>query len=238
MANLVAKAFIAKHYKCSFIEEIIMSSLESSKNLASVGSIMLFLSFIPFVGLIGLILVYLGMKGLSDYYKEPSIYQDALKGLIWGIIALIVTAVGVIFAFVVGIFTFGLGAIPIIIVLFVLDFVFYLLMAKNFRRAFSLLAQRSGEHSFETAGTLLWYGAILTIIGVGIIIIIIAWIFATIGFFSIKTTSQPTQTYGYNAPPPPPPTMTSQAQRYCPNCGTPVVANATFCPNCGKPLNT
>ena len=94
-----------------------MSSFESSKNLASIGSILLFLSFIPFVGIIGIILVYLGMKGFSDYYKEPSIYQDTLKGLIWGIIALVVTAVGVIFAFIIGISTFGMGIMLIILAL-------------------------------------------------------------------------------------------------------------------------
>jgi uncharacterized membrane protein len=211
-------------------------SLESSKNLASIGSILLFLNFVPFLGLIGLILVFLGMKGLSEYYKEPSIYQDTLKGLIFGIIAIVVTAVGIIFAFIVGIFTFAIGTILVIIGLLVVDFVFYLLMAMNFRKAFSSLAQRSGEHSFDTAGTLLWWGAILTIIGVGLILIFVAWIFATIGFFSIKTTTQPTQPYGYTAPPPPPPTIITQPQRYCPNCGAPVDPNATFCPNCGKPL--
>lgn len=216
-----------------------MNSFESGKNYASIGSVLLFLSFIPFVGIIGLILVYLGMKEFSGYYNEPSIHQDTFKGFIWGIIALVVTAVGVLFAFIVFIPTLGIGSVLIILALAVVDFVFYLLMAMNFRKAFTLLAQRSGEHSFETAGNLLLWGAILTIaFGIGLILIFIAWIFATIGFFSIKTTNQPTQTYGYNTPPPPPPpTMTSQAQRYCPNCGAPVAANATFCPNCGKQLN-
>ena len=51
------------------------------------------------------------MKGLSDYYKEPAIYQDALKGLMFGIVALIVAAIVFLFAFIVGIFAFGLGAI-------------------------------------------------------------------------------------------------------------------------------
>ena len=210
-----------------------MSSLESNRNLAGIGSI--FLIF-PFLSIIGIILVYVGMKGLSEYYKEPSIYQNALKGLIFGIVGSVVTAIGIIFAFIVGIFTFGIGTIFVIIGLLVVDFVFYLLMAMNFRQAFSLLAQKSGEHSFDTAGTLLWWGAILTIIGVGIILIFISWIFATIGFFSIKTTTQPTQPYGYTAPPPPQPTITTQPQRYCPNCGAPVDPNATFCSNCGKPL--
>ena len=163
--NTVTKAFIFTQHKSGFIEEQKLSSLESSKNLAGIGAIFLFLSFIPFVGIIGLILMFIGVKGLSDYYKEPGIYQDALKGLIFGIIGLTVTAVGVIFAFTIGFLAFGLGTLLLIFALLVVDFVFYLLMAMSFKRAFSLLAQRTGEHSFDTAGTLLWWGAILTIIG-------------------------------------------------------------------------
>jgi uncharacterized membrane protein len=213
-----------------------LSSLESSKNLAGIGAILLFLSIIPVVGIIGLILMFIGMKGLSEYYKEPGIYQDAIKGLIFGIVGLVVTAVGLVFAFVIGIFTFGIGALLVILALLVIDFVFYILMATNFKRAFSLLAQKTGEHSFETAGTLLLWGAILTIIGVGLLLIFIAWIFATIGFFGINATEQKS---AYTPPPvasgPSPQTM--QATHFCPNCGAPVDLNATFCPNCGKPLS-
>lgn len=213
-----------------------MSSLESSKNLAGIGAILLFLSFIPVVGIIGLILMFIGVKGLSEYYKEPGIYQDALKGLIFGIVGLVVTAVGVIFAFVIGIFTFGIGTLLVILALLVIDFVFYLLMAMNFKRAFSLLAQRTGEHSFETAGTLLLWGAILTIIGVGLILIFIAWIFATIGFFGING---PEQQSTFTPPPVAsgPSPQPIQTTHFCPNCGAPVDLNAAFCPNCGKPLS-
>jgi hypothetical protein len=108
-------------------------------------------------------------------------------------------------------------------------------MAINFRRCLNALADRSGENLFITAGTLLFFGAILTIIFVGIILIFIAWLIATIAFFSIRTTQQPPYTYG--APPPAttqPPVM--QGTRYCPNCGSPVDATATFCPHCGKQL--
>ena len=216
-----------------------MSSFESSKNLASVGAILLFLSFIPVVGIIGLILVFIGMKGLADYYKEPSIYQNALMGLIFGIIALAALTAGLILAFTIGFFTFGVGAILTVFAVLVVVFIFYVVAAMYLKRAFSILAQKSGEHSFETAGLLLWIGAILTIVFIGLVLIFVAWIFATIAFFSIKGSSQPT---AYAPPPPaatPPPTAApspTQATRFCPNCGAPVQPNAAFCPNCGKPL--
>jgi uncharacterized membrane protein len=211
-----------------------MSNVESSKNLAGIGSILL---IFPFVSIIGIILVFIGMKGLSEYYKEPSIYQNALWGLIFGIIASIAVAavplifIGGLFS---GAFGFGIGLLTFFGVLVVV-FIFYVIAAMYLKRAFSTLAQKTGQHSFETAGTLLWIGALLTIVfGIGLILIFIGWIFATIGFFAIKPSSLPTS---YSPPPPvAPPTMTTQATRYCPNCGAPVQANSTFCPNCGKPL--
>jgi predicted membrane protein len=57
----------------------------------------------------------------------------------------------------------------------------------HLRRTFNALAQKSGEASFTTAGNLLWWGAILTIILVGLVLIFVAWIFATIGFFTMKS---------------------------------------------------
>jgi len=217
-------------------------SLESSKTMSGIGSLLL---IFPIISIVGIILVLLGMKGLSDYYKEPSIYQNALWGVIFGIIALIAIAVAVPLFFVFGafsVFTLGLSLLGLF-GLAVVVFVFYLIAAMYFRRAFNALARKSGEHLFETAGLLLFIGAVLTIVFfIGLLLILIAWILATIAFFSIKV---PSQTYAYTPPPPltapvsttaPPPTQAAQATRYCPNCGAPVAPNTAFCPHCGKQL--
>ncbi len=226
-----------------------MSSVESSKTLAGVGSILLILSVVPtagaVLGIIGAILLLIGIKGLASYYHDNNIYQDALMGVVFLIIALVVVAVavfGAVFSFM-SILGIGLGIVLIIAGL-VIGFVFYLLAAMRLRKSFEALAQKSGEHSFSTAGTLLWWGAILTIVFVGLILILIAWIFSTIGFFSMRLQSQqPYQSQPYGYTPPPPPTTASspggstQATRFCSNCGAPVTREATFCPNCGKPLS-
>jgi uncharacterized membrane protein len=217
-----------------------MSSLESSKNLAGIGTILLILSFIPVVGIIGIILLLIGLKGLSEYYKDESIYKNAIWGVLFGIVGIIAVTV-VILGLLIGSVSIGMTTttpsagtgfgLPILLAL-VLVFVFYVLMALYFRKAFSALAQRSGEHNFETAGTLLFVGAILTIVfGIGLLLIFVAWIFATIAFFSVKVPSQP---YANIAPPTA--TQPTQATRYCPNCGAPVNADAVFCPHCGKQL--
>ena len=138
---------------------------------------------------------------------------------------------GVFSSFALGAAGIGFGLISLALII-VIVFVFYLIAAMHFRKAFNSLAQRSGEHMFETAGTLLFIGAILTIaFGLGLLLILVAWILATIAFFSIKVPLQP---YAYG--PAPTTAPTTQATRYCPNCGAPVDANATFCPRCGKQL--
>jgi uncharacterized membrane protein len=222
-----------------------MSSAESSKILAGIGSLLLILSFVPYagvvLGIIGAVLLLTGIKGLSSYYRSNEIYENALMGVVFLIIAVIAVAISVGalaigFASVIG---FGLGILAFLAGL-VIAFVFYLVAAMRLRKTFDELAQKSGEQSFATAGTLLWWGAILSIILVGFILIFLAWIFATIAFFSIKSQQrQPYASQPYVAPPPtmpPPTTPPAQAARYCPNCGAPVTMDAVFCPHCGKSL--
>jgi uncharacterized membrane protein len=213
-----------------------MSNLDSNKNLAGIGSILL---MFPVVSIVGIILLYMGIKGLSDYYKDETIYKDTLRGVIYAIIALVAIAValplfiigGMFSVFTLGPFGIGLGLISLFL-LVVVVFIFYVLAAMQLRKAFNSLAQKTGEQMFETAGTLLFIGAIMTIVFfVGLLLIFVAWIIATIAFFSIKVPAQP---YAYSIPPTAVPT--AQTTKYCPNCGAPVDQNATFCSHCGKQL--
>lgn len=218
------------------------STVESSKTLTGIGAILTFLGFIPTAGpiiaIIGLILVLIGLKGLSEYYQDNSIYQNALWGVIYGIVAMIALAVIGALAGGFAILSFsmvglGIGLVGIIAALIV-AFIFFILMAKHFREAFYTLAHRSGENLFRTAGTLIFIGAILVIIVIGIFLIFIAWIIATIGFFTLKIGSQAstnTQTQQ------PAQTATSQVGKFCPYCGAPVDPNSSFCSHCGKQLS-
>ncbi len=193
-------------------------SLEYSKTLAGEGSILLLLGLVPTVGwilgIIGVILLLRGMKELSNYYQDEEIYKNALTGVKFYIIALIASAVA-IGAIVIGVgastgFKFSAGFVPTIgfgiglaasLAGLVVAFVFYIFASSHLRRTFNTLAQKSGEASFTTAGTLLWWGAILTIIGVGLILIFIAWIYATLGFFTMKTQQQQYNSQQYPSSP-------------------------------------
>ena len=197
-------------------------NFEYSKTLAGEGAVLLLLSLVPTIGwilgIVGVVLLAKAMKEFSYYYQDESIYQNAWTGIKYYIVAIIASAiaigVGLVSFATAGIFsgapvgfTLGLvGGIVAILAGLVVAFVFYVLAATHLKKMFSTLAQKSGEQSLETAGTLLWIGSILTIIGIGLILIFISWIFATIGFFSMKSkqyqqyTPQPNG-YGY-APPP------------------------------------
>ena len=212
--------------------------------MAGIGSILLVFSIIPFggwvIGIIGVILLLMGIRGLANYYQDNEIYQNSLTGVVYYIVALISAAVAIAALAIGAASVIGLGIGFIVFILGLIGaFIFYVLAATRLRTALSALGQKSGEHMFETAGLLLFIGAILTIVLIGLLLILIAWIFATLAFFSIKVPSQP---YGYTQPPPPTqpaastPEPATQAIRYCPNCGAPVQQNAIYCPNCGKPL--
>jgi uncharacterized membrane protein len=198
-------------------------NFQYSKTLAIEGSILLLLGLIPTVGwvlgIIGIVLLLKATKELSYYYQDESINSNAWTGLKYYIVALIAAAVaigvgvvsfattglieGAPFSFAVGI----VGGIVAIIMGLVIAFVFYILAATNLKKAYETLAQKTGEHSFNTAGTLLMLGAYLTLLfGIGLILILISWIFVIIGFSSMKPREyQPysgQNGYGYPAPPP------------------------------------
>ena len=69
-----------------------MSSLESNKNLAGIGSI---LANVPIIEHSRHNTGLHRHERLSEYYKDESIYHDALRGLIFLIIAVVAIAVAV-----------------------------------------------------------------------------------------------------------------------------------------------
>jgi uncharacterized membrane protein len=202
-------------------------TLESSKTLGGVGAILIIVGSLGFIGLgyagllslIGIILVLIALKGLSDHYNEGGIFNNALYGLIVGIIggvASVATIVVMVLAVISTSFDWTnwamyeqwptdwnvlWGVIGAIVMALIVLFVCGIVAAIFFRKSLSILSAKSGEKIFETAGLLWLIGAILTIVLVGLILIWVAWILIAIGFFSIKATAaQPLAT----VPPPPP----------------------------------
>lgn len=213
-------------------------SLESGKTLGGVGAILIAIgSVFPPLSLVGIILVLIAMRRLADYYEERGIFDNALWGFIFGMIG-IVGAIILFFLFIFSgaIWSVATGfAVPFaiggIIGAIIVWFVFSLLQAIYYRRAFAILSEKTGEKMFETAGLLLLIGAILTIVLIGALVSLVAWILVAVGFFSIKTLP---------APLPPvarPQTPAAPAEKiFCQYCGTENKSDAVFCKKCGKKI--
>ena len=173
-------------------------SFETNRILSGVGAIFIALgSFFPFLSLVGIVLLLIGMRGLSFFYDRWSIFQNALYGFIFSIVGVI--AYIILFLGFFGIFSVvtsvGPGPAPSgprifaagIFILFIVGvFIFYILHAVFYRRAFNILADVSGVSIFRTSGLLLLIGSALTIILVGFVLLFVAWILAAVGFFSMR----------------------------------------------------
>lgn len=205
-------------------------TLQSNKTLGGVGALLMVISpflvsgFTLLVGLVGLILVLIAVKGLSEHYKEASIFNNSLYGVILSIVGGVVF-VAALFVTALSFFTNVLGIelstafsdptafsnidwteaivldnlmahLAALVGSLVTLFIFVAVAAIFYRKSLTTLAEKTGVGRFGTAGLLLLIGAVLTIIAIGFLLIWVALILLTVAFFQIR------------AEPPQPPPMT------------------------------
>ena len=174
--------------------------------------------YLGLVGLIGLILLAIGLKGLADFYNEQGIFKNALYSIIIAVVGGVVTVATVAITAVSALATIGLdlgniedwanigtdlGAyfadfanfsqlwtiISAVIIGLVVLFVFGIIAMYFLRKSMNQLSSKSGVGLFGTAGLLMLIGAVLTIVAVGLILIWIGLILATVAFFKMKEPS-------------------------------------------------
>lgn len=179
-------------------------------------------AFSGLLSLIGIILVLIAAKGLADHYNDGSIFNNTLYGIILTIVGAVAFA-ATIFVGAVNLLTdLGLDletltsdytaissmnwqeilnfdtileSIAIVAVGVVILFVFCVISAIFYRKSLTSLAEKTGVSLFGTTGLIILIGAVLTIIGIGALLLWIALLLLAISFFSIK-----------DEPPQPPPT--------------------------------
>ena len=194
----------------------------------------------------GYIMFLMAMHRFAAYYKEPAIFRNVLysflTSVVGGIVFVLVLLLSVFswFSSATTIATAANGAsvssfvysfLLLFAVILLGAFVLALIQGVFYRRAFNALAEKSGQSHFQTAGLLMLIGGALTIVLVGGFIFFIGWIFAALGFFSMRAPEP--QVY---LPFPQIPAAGTMQQRYCPNCGGANGVDAVFCSNCGKKL--
>jgi uncharacterized membrane protein/ribosomal protein L40E len=218
-----------------------MGRLGTGKTLGGVGSI---LELIPGVSIVGYILVLVGVKYIADELQDKSVFDNMLYAVIAGVVGVVVGASLIFTQVMSGAFLAGGAFVPAALAgLFgslAIVWIALIISAYFIRKAYDTMATKLGVNHFRTAGTLYLVGAALTIILVGFIILLIAYIFQIIAFFSINEMAQTMGQPGMGAPvapsgqapmagAPAPPT----GKKFCPNCGASLDAAATFCPKCG-----
>ena len=208
-------------------------TFDSSKNLGGVGAILMFIGIFPYINtfgiveLIGAILVLVALHGFASLYKQSGIFDNALYGVIAGIVGVVLAAViGIVIVlpnikdFLLKLYPgwngdwstisslssmtpntsninfgdvlpFVAAAIAVLAVLWI----FAIIATFFYRRSFKQLSERTNVGLFSTTGLLLLIGAVLIIVGFGVILIWIASLVLAIAFFTMK----PHET----SPPPP-----------------------------------
>jgi uncharacterized membrane protein len=187
------------------------------------------------------------MKGFANYYKEPAIFRNVLYELITAIVG------GAVLVFIIFAVAFAalnpliaratpyvsgspsvasavLSFLVFFAVVWIGVFAIALVQSIFFKRAFDALAEKSGEGKFKEAGLLMLIGGALTIVLVGGIVFFIGWIFAAMGFFSMR--KQSSQNLLSSQQQTSPCIMTQK--RYCSHCGVEININSIYCSSCGN----
>jgi len=202
-----------------------MAKLGDAKILGGIGSI---LELIPGVSIVGCILTLIAVKYISDELHDGEIFQNMLYAVVTGIAGVAVGAFLLVTGGIFSAFTGGISALFGALTFLALIWIVLIISAVFIRRSFSEISRRLDIGAFRTAGTLYFVGAILTIVLVGFIILLLAYIFQIVGFFEIKEMV-PSSQYGQPAQP-------VQSAVYCPSCGAQVDSGAKFCKSCGSAL--
>ena len=146
-------------------------TLESSKTIGGIGALLIFIGIFPYINyfgvveLIGAILVLVALHGLGSYYKEEGIFNNALYGIITGV-------VGVVLAVAVGI---------VIVLSSITDFLMKIFPTWN--GDWSTLPTLSGmTPNTSNIGV----GDVIPFIVAAIMVIAILWVFAIIATFFLR----------------------------------------------------
>ncbi len=201
-------------------------SIESTKILGGVGALLMFVGIFPYLNffgvieIIGLVLVMVALYNLGGIYRERGIFNNALYGLIAGIVGVVFSVAVVMITVLTSLEDFLYSIFPewngdwaalsgltpdpsnisidsiapflagVFVVLIVL-WVFTIIAAFFFRRSLGTLATKSGVGLFSTAGLLILIGAVLIILfGVGLILIWISALLLAIAFFQLRAQKE------------------------------------------------
>lgn len=174
-----------------------MQNLQRAKTLGIIALVSFLFAPVPYLGIViglcGTVLMLLAYRYISKATGQPSIFRDYVKALVIAVIG------GVLFGLVIFVYAFLYafvgapdyvieetilhGPLVLLIVYFTLVGVAYF-QSRAMRTAGEYLHNKW----FQTAGKLMFWGAVLVIaLGVGLLIMLIGSIVQAIAFFTMPT---------------------------------------------------
>jgi uncharacterized membrane protein len=199
-------------------------TLESSKTLGGIGAVLMFIGILPIISyygiieLVGALLILVALRGIASFYNESGIFNNALYGIIAGIVGVILAVVAVLFTVLTSLTdllkqiypgwngdwstlqnmtpnTTNLDPSTLypfvggILAVLVIVWVFAIIAAFFIWRSLKQVSNKTNVGLFGTAGLLLFIGAIVPLLG--LILMWIAALLLAIAFFTMKTHEQP-----------------------------------------------
>ena len=171
-----------------------MIDVDKIKFLGGFGSVLVILSFLPYIGfilaLIGFFLIGIAFKQISELKQEEYMFKDFLLGTIIGFVAILIMLLG--FKIVVSVFS--IPDSPLLskifsVILYMSGWGLLIISANFLKKIYFYLSKVFSTDAFKKAGELIYIGAVLSIIPFFAVIILIGFLFAAVGFFSIRTVS-------------------------------------------------
>ena len=166
--------------------------LTAAKALAVLGLVASMLSPLHgALGLIGLALYIAGMYYVAEYYGQREVFRYALASTMGFIVALIAIVLLVGLGAFLGALTAGpIGLGASVVAGLALAYIAVLFMGKYKRDLLKALALHSDRGIAELAARLYWYGAILTILLVGLALLLVAQVLEAIVLATLRPTRQ------------------------------------------------
>ncbi len=172
--------------------------LRKVKLLGGIGMLLLFLNL--GVGWIaGLVLLFIALKTLAEETQRKSIFYDYLTGFVFVFVFNIIATILAFVSFwgIFGAFTeppYGrsaqvLGAAGFILPV-IIGIIISIMGYHYIRRSFTTIAEVTNERMFATSGQLLFWGAVLTLIFIGVLVSFVGEVLGIVAFFSLPDTLQ------------------------------------------------
>ena len=154
--------------------------------LGGLGIIGLFLGWIPLIGAIisiaGIVSLLMGVYKISKLAPKKQIFRNFLYAYI--IIPLFFIIIGGI---IIILLANNLNENVLIAIMWILIVIpMFVLQAIYYKKAFLGIYEVTGIDLFQTTAKMFYWGSLLAIIGIGIFILLVAWIIAAIAFFSLR----------------------------------------------------